>query len=163
MRLKLRAIRFVFTFKLCAQKARPSTFYDFASRQRLKTLQTRNKRLHLRPGNTPRKSVLYFTNVRSLGKSHLPATIPKKAASSSTLAYKFIRKLSQFKCPRCFNQGASLFPSTYQPPFRAYKQPPGLAFLPLDFHRFTLPPTTPPHSPNRDINSAGFSCQRVKY
>lgn len=26
---------------------------------------------------------------------------------SSALVYKFIRKLSQFKCPRCFNQGAS--------------------------------------------------------
>lgn len=72
--------------------------------------------------------MLSLTSVRSLGKSH-----PKKDGAalslSSALAYKFIRKLSQFKCPRCFNQGAS--PCPRRSVFRAHINNLWISFSPF--------------------------------
>ena len=76
-----------------------------------KTLTNKKQKTPLYSGKLPaRVCLLSLVNVRSLGKSHPPSSSQKRRPClSSTLAYKFIRKLPQFKCPRCFNQGASPF------------------------------------------------------
>lgn len=123
-----------------------------------KTQTNKEQKTRLLPGSPLRKLACFPSRVFALIRQ-IPAfssSRKRRPWLSSALAYKFIRKLSQFKCPRCFNQGAS--PSA--PHARINNSWISFPSFRLSSALFANPPTAVPSalpSLNRDINFGGFS------
>lgn len=123
-----------------------------------KTQTNKEQKTRLLPGSPLRKLARFSSRVFALIRQ-IPAfgsSRKRRSWLSSALAYKFIRKLSQFKCPRCFNQGASPF----APHSRINNSRISFPSFRLSSALFASPPTAVPSvlpSFNRDINFGGFS------